>query len=212
MLSFTSYHNHIPIGQIAMLGTSPPRAYCKDGLGVKVSGYVERGEGDRVCDIRTNDLGMGSFVLDASPNDKYTAVLTTEDGNTKRVDLPAFVSDSGYAIQLVANGENIVYNVLTAGNADLSDKFIFINSRGMPLGVYPVELTMGKSMNFATAPEGILNFTLLDGNGVVYSNRMWYHYKPKHENFKFNDGDNVDPRKERKVSLSINNVESADLR
>ena len=183
----------------------------RDGLAVKVKGYITDADGNKVCNVVTNELGMGSFVMQAMANSTYTAQLTTDDGNTKKIDLPVAELGNTYAIQLVANGESVVYNVLTGVGTDLSDKYIFINSRGMPLGVYPVSQTINRSMNFATAPEGILNFTLIDGNGVVYSNRMWYHYKPKRESFKIDKGDYVDPRTDRTIQLSLQNVSSADL-
>ncbi|MBE6333866.1 MAG: hypothetical protein E7071_03455 [Bacteroidales bacterium] len=183
----------------------------RDGLAVKVDGYIENRAGKKECNVALNELGMGSFVIETSPNEKYTAVLTTDDGNTKRFLLPSAENSNVYAIQLVANGDNIVYNVLTSLDADLSDKYIFINSRGMPLGVYPVTQTMGKSLNFSTAPEGILNFTLIDKSGVVYSNRMWYHHSGKRESFALESGEFVNPRTERTVQLSLNDVQQADI-
>ncbi|MBR2981395.1 MAG: hypothetical protein IKC67_04650, partial [Odoribacter sp.] len=183
----------------------------RDGLAVKVDGYIENSAGKKECNVALNELGMGSFVIETSPNEKYTAVLTTDDGNTKRFLLPSAENSNVYAIQLVANGDNIVYNVLTSLDADLSDKYIFINSRGMPLGVYPVTQTMGKSLNFSTAPEGILNFTLIDKSGVVYSNRMWYHHSGKRESFALESGEFVNPRTERTVQLSLNDVQQADI-
>ena len=175
----------------------------RDGLAVKVDGYIENSAGKKVCNVALNELGMGSFVIETSPKEDYTAVLTTDDGNTKRFALPSAESSNVYAIQLVANGDNIVYNVLTSQDADISDKYIFINSRGMPLGVYPVTQTMGRSLNFSTAPEGILNFTLIDNSGVVYSNRMWYHYTESNAVFEFEAGKDVAPRKDKEVELSL---------
>ncbi len=183
----------------------------RDGLSVPVEGYIVNSSGKRVSKVESNELGMGSFVIQASPNEKYTAHLTTNEGNTKSFELPTAKENKVYALQLIANGQNILYNVLTGVDGNISDKYIFINSRGMPLGVYSVETTMGKSMNFSTAPEGIVNFTLIDGQGRILSNRMWYHYIGAETPITLSNGDMVAPRTERTVQLSIGNIDMADV-
>ncbi|MBR2980886.1 MAG: hypothetical protein IKC67_02030, partial [Odoribacter sp.] len=183
----------------------------RDGLSVPVEGYIVNSIGKRVGKVITNALGMGSFMIEASPNEVYTAHLSTAEGNKKSFELPVAKESGVYALQLLGNGHSVVYNVLTGNYTDLSDKYIFINSRGMPLGVYPVKQTMGKSLNFSTAPEGILNFTLIDNNGVVYSNRMWYHYTESNAVFEFEAGKDVTPRKDKEVELLLDNVAEADV-
>ena len=183
----------------------------RDGLSVPVEGYIVNSIGKRVGKVITNALGMGSFMIEASPNEVYTAHLSTAEGNKKSFELPVAKESGVYALQLLGNGHSVVYNVLTGNYTDLSDKYIFINSRGMPLGVYPVTQTMGKSLNFSTAPEGILNFTLIDKSGVVYSNRMWYHHTESNAVFEFEAGKDVAPRKDKEVELSLDNVAEADV-
>ena len=183
----------------------------RDGLSVPVEGYVENSAGKRVSKFSTNDLGMGSFVLSALPNEMYRAIVTSADGNVKEFELPMAKNRGSYALQLLTNGESVIYRVLHGDDGDLSDKYIIINSRGMPLGVYPVLQTQGKSMNFETSPEGILNFTLIDDKGVVYSNRMWYHYCDEGGVIRIDEGKDVEPRKERTVQLTIGNADNADL-
>ncbi|MBP3419180.1 MAG: hypothetical protein J6K74_01115, partial [Marinifilaceae bacterium] len=183
----------------------------RDGLAVHVKGYIESAAGVKVVNVETNHLGMGSFIIEASPNEKYIAVLTTDDGNTKRIDIPVVESGEHYAVQLSQNGESVTYNVLANEGTDLSDKYIFINSRGMPMGVYPVSYTMGKPMDFSFAPEGIMNFTLIDKQGKVYSNRMWYHRHKPQQSLTISDGNQVTPRKEREVQIEFNSIGEADL-
>ena len=74
------------------------KAIGLDGKSVEVTGFVNDKNGEKLCDITSLHKGMGSFVMTAKNEGKYTATVTSASGVTRTFELPA-VMPSGCTLQ-----------------------------------------------------------------------------------------------------------------
>jgi hypothetical protein len=53
------------------------KAIGTDGKSVEIEGYISDKSENRVCDIKSQNKGMGSFILTAQAGEQYTATITS---------------------------------------------------------------------------------------------------------------------------------------
>ncbi|MCI1780186.1 MAG: hypothetical protein LKI53_09570 [Bacteroidales bacterium] len=100
------------------------KAVGEDGLGRSVSGEVYDASGNTICEIRSNDLGMGKFYINPSDTKgRYYAVVSDEEGTDAKAKLPK-AETTGVALDLVNKDGNIT--VAMERSADLGGDSLFV--------------------------------------------------------------------------------------
>lgn len=101
------------------------------GLGIEVEGAVVTKSGVKVCDIRTEHCGMGSFTLNAQADETYIATLSTKDGVTRSFTLPVAHS-SGCVISLRPDAANrLLLQIFTTEAYPRHNLVAIVQSRGI---------------------------------------------------------------------------------
>ncbi len=171
----------------------------RDGKGLAVSGVVTvAGDGattsvnggatasvngasseEPLVTFTTNEVGIGSFYITADKGVRYSVTACGEDGNEKQFELPE-TSTNAVALKLDFKGSELQYQILTSPDAEfereefLSDKYILIHSRGVPLAILHALEYEGVTLDLSSSPRGLTHIVLIDESGVVYSDRLWF--------------------------------------
>ncbi len=148
----------------------------RDGGAVPIKGEVYNSAGKRVLSIASNELGMGSFTLNADSTIDYIARLEDRSGNIKT--FPISKAMNGIALQVSGDRNNIVYNINYSDdyNDKLNDCYVLMHSRGLLFYALPAKLYNNIKLNMKPVPEGIIHVILCDTLGNSYSERLWYHH------------------------------------
>jgi hypothetical protein len=155
------------------------KAVGSDGLGKKVSGYVQDLEGNKVVNFASKHLGMGVFTLMPVSSTQLEAVVTFEDGSVKKIKLPAIKAE-GINVSINSNYQDSILVKVNA-NAVFLEK-----NKGKTYTVVAqnsgtVLFTAKSALNatsFATKlpklrfPSGITQFTLFNEFMLPVSERL----------------------------------------
>lgn len=153
------------------------KAVAANGLGISLSGYIENAKKEKVAQFSTEQFGMGAFAFMPLPGEKYVAVATTINGQTKTFDLPQ-ASASGYAMALNTVGENI--NIRIASTADLinsKELYVVAQANGVVYNSFTLKAESANtlaSIPKTSFPTGIVQFTLFDSNMVPVAERLLF--------------------------------------
>lgn len=186
----------------------------RDGRAVPVSGTIFTDD-KRVVSFSSNELGMGSFLIQTDSLKIYKAVVNHESGTRKEYNFP--YSTKGVALQVMGSGNIATYTLVNSDeyNEILNDCYVVIHSRGLLLSVLPATKYSNISLNLFNAPAGILHFALYHKSGKILSDRLWYHHKARGGviDLAVHDYTGSNVREMRPISLnySNNHGESADL-
>ncbi len=172
-----------------------------DGLGIAINGYIQDNEGNIITKVQSNHLGMGHFVINTTNAENYTLVVQNSEGNTKSYQLPK-ANSKAFAIALTNNNANITYNIL--GNGNFDNMSLYIHNRGIPLGVINAKKNIGKTLELATAPEGVIHFVLIDTTGKIQSERVWFNRKQERNYIEIATPEQrVTPRNDAQITLNL---------
>jgi hypothetical protein len=184
------------------------KAVNSQGLGVAVEGEIYDNEGIKAATFKSNPLGMGSFKLTPSLNRIYQAKLKLASGKEASYYLPN-VKQNGFVLGLENMPENRLRLRIFANLSGLEGKakhfFIIAQQNGEIF--YSVKDTTGKNALMSdipkrNLPQGIVHFTLFDGNNVPQAERLVF---INHQDFlRFSIGkskESYQPRE--KIDLSV---------
>lgn len=146
----------------------------QDSLGqaYEVSGQLLDSKGKEITTFKTFHQGVGLFNFIPEANEQYQASISCGD-ETITVPLPK-IFNSGWTLQInPTSAEQIYVDVSCTDPKQLESAFLIGHVRGSVF-CYIQTLTPGKSIQLAKAqiPEGILHFTLFDGQGMPQAERL----------------------------------------
>jgi hypothetical protein len=151
------------------------KVVASTGLGANVSGYILNSAKEQVAVFECQHAGMGVFAIKPEKGEKYTAVITLPDGQSKSFSLPN-ASESGYALALALNKENL--NVRVSSSPDLiSSKELAIVAQGNGV-VYnyfklkPEQAIISTNIPLKNLPTGIVQVTLFNEENKPIAERL----------------------------------------
>ena len=184
------------------------KAINAQGLGTAVEGEVFDSEGIRVATFKSNHLGMGSFKLVPALNRVYQAKAKLSNGKEASFYLPN-VRQNGFVLGFENLPENRLRLRIFANHNGLEGKakhfFVIAQQNGQVF--YSVQDTTGRNATLSdipkrNLPQGVVHFTLFDGNNVPQTERLVF---INHQDFlRFSIGKNKESYKPReKIDLSV---------
>lgn len=149
------------------------KAIGEDGRAVHVTGGVYL-DTVLIADIHAEHDGMGAFRLPVMPGQRYYAVMRQENGLEQRFELPLPVND-GWGLSVNVTDSCIIYNVLKGEKTvPREDLYAVLHCRGMIIDIQPIRGEVKGIINPRLLPEGIFQLVLMDEQGNVYSQRMFF--------------------------------------
>ena len=156
------------------------KAVGVDGYGRDVSGEIVRDDGEAVAFFVSTHRGMGRFDFLPEEGRRYHALVHASDTVEKRIALPE-VLEEGIALHAEVRDSALYYECRgTAGFASARQLYLLVHCRGDLLSLQPVEPGWSGELPLEGLPAGIIHAALLDGEGEVYSNRLFFIY-PKQQ-------------------------------
>jgi hypothetical protein len=155
------------------------KAINPDGLGTDVKGTVTDNAGTAVAEIKSQHLGMGSFVFTPEDGKIYKANVTFADGSQSSFELPKPQS-SGVSLAAYNNNADTLSIKVTANDAFFTQnkgKSIYIVGQTAGYVCFAAQ-TILQSPVFSAAilkskfPTGIAQLTLFAANGAPLSERV----------------------------------------
>lgn len=148
------------------------------GLGMSFKGSLVDFNGESIHDFTSNDLGMGAFTFSNLNSAKtYKIKITELNGKSieRLLDFPKVYS-KGHALKVYADNSNISVDV--QGNVDvLQPMTLKTSSRGITYSTNEIgDNTEFKNNTISKIdlPEGIIVFSLLDYEGKIVSERLFF--------------------------------------
>ena len=152
-----------------------------DGLSANIDGAVCSEAGDTITTFSTTHNGMGTFPFFAKPDQKYFAICNTEDGMSKRFNLPEVVN-SGYTLKVESTEKQVLVSLLTANSEIISNDFtLLIQSKGMIL--YAKEWDRNSQaiqIDKSLLPAGVIHCLLVTNDYTPISERLFFNYSPNY--------------------------------
>jgi len=154
------------------------KALGTDGLGIPISGFICNMNGDSICAFSSNKLGIGNFIIESKSGDILYAECKSEYGIKQRFKLPdAELSGMGLSLEFVNDEVTCNINKTADMRSQYNSSRLLIHSRGMPLAIFDVPDIDGNALDLSGAPEGIINFAIIDTSSRIISERLWFHRK-----------------------------------
>lgn len=189
------------------------KAINEQGLGIAIEGEVYDSEGIKAATFKSNALGMGSFKLVPSLNRIYQAKIKLANGKEVSYYLPN-IKQNGFVMNLESMPEsattpNRLRLRIYANHQGMEDKekqfFVIAQQNGEVF--YSVKDSTGKNALMSDIPKrvlpnGIVHFTLFDGNGNPQAERLVF---VNHQEFlRLSIGKDKETYKPReKINLSV---------
>ncbi len=148
------------------------------GEGVQANGTITDGNGIEVLAFSTHHNGMGSFSFFPAHGQRYTAIVSFENGETMRIRLPE-AKPAGYMLQADIEGGKVVIKVMA--NIDPatallpSDVYLLAQSRSKPHLFEKVQLadrTFSTYLHLNDLPDGICQIGLFTAHGIQIAERL----------------------------------------
>ncbi|MDD3079939.1 MAG: TonB-dependent receptor plug domain-containing protein [Paludibacter sp.] len=155
------------------------KAIGNDGLSAEVSGQIFDNDNREITTIKSINNGMGKFGLQPQAGKLYYAVVRSESGKSKTVQLPA-VQTTGIALKILfnRNGE-IMYQVINHSST-INDSLVLVaRSREKFLFALPLQRPVGKIAE-NTLPEGIISFSVMSVKGTIFCERLCFSRNFRH--------------------------------
>ena len=186
------------------------KATTSDGMGANLTGYILDSKKEKVAVFETEYAGMGAFAFTPQPNEKYIAVVTLKNGQTKNFDIPQAIP-SGRNIAINTTNENV--NIRVSNTTDLIDSkelYIVAQCNGVVYSSFIVKTenaNITASIPIKTFPTGIIQFTLFDQNLTPIAERLAFvnHQDALKIDIK-NLSQSATTRKKTALSFSINDT------
>ncbi|MFI5138742.1 MAG: TonB-dependent receptor plug domain-containing protein [Sphingobacteriales bacterium] len=185
------------------------KAIGPDGTGINVNGVVVDNENKEVAKIASAHLGMGVFDFIPEEGRTYKAKVTFADGSQSSIDLPA-AEEKGISLSVNTNDPSKVSVEIRANrayykeNKDKQLNLLFYYSGSLKR--YTPKLDgdlLGLDLPANTFPTGVLQVTLLSGNGEPLNERLAFIQNPDLLNLSVAANKSVFSKREN-VQLSLN--------
>ena len=151
------------------------KSLYSDGLSAKIEGVVCSEAGDTITSFSTAHNGMGTFPFLAKAEQKYVAICNTEDGMSKKFNLPEVVNN-GYGLKVENTKKRVLISLQTANNEPLSnDLTLLIQSKGMIL--YAKEWDKNSQtiqIDRDLLPVGVVHCLLVTNDYTPISERLFF--------------------------------------
>lgn len=144
-----------------------------DGYSRDVEGFLFNSKGDTLTSFRSEHDGMGVFTMNPVAGSSYYIVVTSNDGITKRFDLPT-VESKGISLAVTHYRQEIRYEIQKTEATEWPEKLLLlVHTRGKLSVLQPVnpEKNFGK-MNDSLFQAGITHLMLIDERGNALSERL----------------------------------------
>ncbi len=148
------------------------------GAGIDASGVLYDERGAEVLQFTTYHDGMGSFSFIPEEGLRYTAEVTFENGDRKRVGLPQTIS-AGYLLSARKADDQIMVRVATnaapAGLGLAGEFYVLVQSRGRPVFIEKGRLednTYTAIIPLEDLPSGITQIKLFTTEGNPIAERI----------------------------------------
>ena len=146
----------------------------QDSLGrpYEVTGHLLDDQGNEITGLKTYHQGVGLFNFIPKTNMEYRARIF-HDGLSITVPLPK-VYNAGWTLQInPTSAEHIYVDVACTEPDQLAGAFLVGHVRGS-IFCYIQKLSLGQSIQLSKSqiPEGLLHFTLFDGEGQPQAERL----------------------------------------
>lgn len=149
------------------------KAIGTDGHPLEVSGTIYQ-DSIPMFEIVTEHDGMGSFFLPVNHGKKFRAFVKAANGRERWFDLPEARSD-GWGVSVTREGNMIDYLVVGGEDATLPENlYVLVHSQGVVFDIRPITGRCRGKMDKGLLPEGISQVVLLDEEGKVYSQRLFF--------------------------------------
>ncbi|WP_175630190.1 TonB-dependent receptor plug domain-containing protein [Bacteroides acidifaciens] len=149
------------------------KAQGTDGFSKEIEGFLFDAKGDTLTAFRSEHDGMGVFTLNPTSGNSYYVIAQTNDGISKRFDLPA-VEQKGIGLSISHYKKEIRYEIQKTETTEWPQKlFLIAHTRGKLAILQPINTgrTFGR-MNDSLFTAGITHFMLIDQQGNALSERL----------------------------------------
>ena len=149
------------------------KAMKSNGQATHISGVIYDQNGTSIGTIRSDYLGMGSFVHRAERGNSCYVICENDKGRSKRFDLPVAL-DRGYALTVNTVRDRIRISVLQPSDATQNDVlYLLAHTRGAVHFVEPWDHTNNLMVIPKEAfPSGVLHLILFDAKSNPVSERL----------------------------------------
>ena len=184
------------------LGVIAYKAVDTEGRGLGVTGAVYDSRDSLMLTFSDTCNGMGKFMLLPEPNERYYAIVQSQLGGEIRKELPS-PSEAGAVIHIAARGGKR-YIAAKITPSLLERKLFFALSNGSELFLCkPMEEAAYYSvLEDAYLLHGIHHATIVDEDGRVYAQRLFFVYPPDVITADIT-ADKEDPGKREKMTYTI---------
>ncbi len=149
------------------------------GQGLPVSGFVFDSKGNEVIEIKSSDLGMGSFRFTPLAKEKYSAVLKAGDDKELKIKLPEAIA-MGVTISVTHEVRDVVrikvLNNFASGQFPANTAYYLLaHVRGEILYSHEFDLknpVTEVDVNTSKFPSGIVHFSLFNMYSQAVSERL----------------------------------------
>lgn len=145
----------------------------KKGLDTK--GVIKNDKGEEVLDFESRKFGMGLFSFTPVQGDKYYAHLNNE-GEEYIVVLPDAL-EKGYALHIKLSGDKLYIWVRNNMGINMDNSYVIGQFRGFPfitINAEPDHDFIYSVFSIKDIPNGIIQFTFFDANGIPQCERLVY--------------------------------------
>lgn len=143
-----------------------------DGMSVNVSGRVYSSGNEEITSFKSINKGMGRFLLDTEPGEKYYAVVKTDNGTEKRFDLPPTQSE-GISIYLKPEKDRIMFKLNKQLKRDLGQLYLLVHSNAVIHLFEPITSEVGK-ISRSIFHAGIFSVSVIDSEGNTLCERLFF--------------------------------------
>ncbi len=148
------------------------------GAGVQASGILSDEQGHQLLAFETLHNGMGRFSITPEAGRTYTAKITFENGDVKKIALPK-AEPEGFLLSVSEDNDAVEIRVTTnPGNGArqaLADFYLMVQTRGRPYhiekGTFDSEQHITR-IPLSTLPTGICQVMLFSTNGTPVAERL----------------------------------------
>ena len=159
------------------------KAVDYNGKGKFVEGEIINDKGEIITLFKSNELGMGSFILTkVDKNTTYSARLKSQShGKISGIYPLPEVALQGNVLSVIKNGNKILFN---ASSNYLSNDSIYIRASCRGLVYYDIKGKLQEgiltfSLPDDSLPEGIIAFSMMDNIMNPVAERLYYNEKPE---------------------------------
>lgn len=150
------------------------KAIGTNGKSKEVYGKIyDAADGTLVTEIRSTHKGMGRFVICAEKGHSYYAEVSTDDGPTKRFELP-MVEPSGVAMRVIRHADEHVFTTIATPDINLNDYAAVVHSRGTVMTIIE-DLSRLSRLQNSNLFDGIAQISIVHrATRRVVAERLFY--------------------------------------